>query len=77
MSDVNSPWPNAATPPPGSPSGDSDVAPTADGATIALSAFAIVGVLVAIVALWLSRCDVSVLDRLVSSLPGAMIRIML
>lgn len=71
MSDVNSPWPNGAPPAPGAPFESVEPTQGSDGVSIGLSAIGIVGLLAAIFALWISRCDVDVIERLVESLPGA------
>lgn len=73
MSDVDSPWPNGAPPAPGAPFEFGEPAPAGgrDGVSIGLSAVAIVGLLAAIFALWVSRCDVDLIERLVESVPGA------
>ncbi|MFK7919003.1 MAG: hypothetical protein AB8G14_13080 [Ilumatobacter sp.] len=73
MSDINSPWPNGAAPAPNAPLEPAapNSAGGSDGLSIGLSAVAIVGLLVAVFALWVSRCDVDAIDRLVASLPGA------
>jgi hypothetical protein len=42
-----------------------------DGVTAGIGALAIVGLLVAIVVLWLTRCDVSVLEQLVDTFQDA------